>query len=77
MKKITIIIIILLIAGVVFWMFKSKTNSPVVDIGEGTIQQNNLLNDIDIPTINEDINSIDIGNPDQEFKDVEADLNKL
>ena len=76
MKKITIIIIILLIAGAVFWMFKSKNNIPATEtINIPTTQ--NQIDDTEITTINSDIESIDVGNTDQEFNDVNKDLQGL
>ena len=75
MKKI-IIIIILLIAGVVFLMFKSKNNIPATEtINTPTTQ--NKIDDTEITTINSDIESIDVGNTDQEFNDVNKDLQGL
>ena len=74
MKKITIIIII--IAGAVFWMFKSKNNIPATEtINTPTTQ--NQINDTEITTINSDIESIDVGNTDQEFNDLNKDLQGL
>ena len=76
MKKITIIIIILLIAGAVFWMFKSKNNIPATEtINTPTTQ--NKIDDTEITTINSDIESIDVGNTDQEFNDLNKDLQGL
>ena len=76
MKKITIIIIILLIAGAVFWMFKSKNNIPATEtINTPTAQ--NQIDDTEITTINSDIESIDVGNTDQEFNDINKDLQGL
>ena len=76
MKKITIIIIILLIAGAVFWMVKSKNNIPATEtINIPTTQ--NQIDDTEITTINSDIESIDVGNTDQEFNDVNKDLQGL
>ena len=76
MKKITIIIIILLIAGAVFWMFKSKNNIPVMETTNTPTTQNQI-DDTEITTINSDIESIDVGNTDQEFNDVNKDLQGL
>jgi len=74
MKKITIIIII--IAGAVFWMFKSKNNIPATEtINTPTTQ--NQIDDTEITTINSDIESIDVGNTDQEFNDINKDLQGL
>jgi len=74
MKKITIIIII--IAGAVFWMFKSKNNIPATEtINTPTTQ--NQIDDTEITTINSDIESIDVGNTDQEFNDLNKDLQGL
>ena len=74
MKKITIIIII--IAGAVFWMFKSKNNIPATEtINIPTTQ--NQIDDTEITTINSDIESIDVGNTDQEFNDLNKDLQGL
>ena len=76
MKKITIIIIILLIAGAVFWMVKSKNNIPATEIINTPATQNQI-DDTEITTINSDIESIDVGNTDQEFNDVNKDLQGL
>jgi len=76
MKKITIIIIILLIAGAVFWIFKSKTNVPVTE-KTNTPTTQNQIDDTEIATINSDIESINVGNTDQEFNDVNKDLQGL
>lgn len=75
MKK-TIIIVILLIAGVAFWMFKSNTNTPAKETNN-TPTMEQKVSDTDISTINKDIDSIDVGNTDQEFNDVNKDLQGL
>ena len=76
MKKTIIVIIILLIAGTLFWMFKSKTNMPATEtINTPTTQ--NQVDETEITTINSDIESIDIGNTDQEFNDLNSDLQGL
>ena len=74
MKKITIII--LLIAGAVFWMVKSKNNIPATEIINTPATQNQI-DDTEITTINSDIESIDVGNTDQEFNDINKDLQGL
>ena len=76
MKKTIIVIIILLIAGAVFWMFKSKTNAPATETTNVPTTQNQA-DDTEITTINSDIESIDIGNTDQDFKDINTDLQGL
>ena len=76
MKKITIIIIILLIAGAVFWMVKSKNNIPTTETINTPATQNQI-DDTEITTINSDIESIDVGNTDQEFNDINKDLQGL
>ncbi|KKU06666.1 MAG: hypothetical protein UX11_C0031G0005 [Candidatus Collierbacteria bacterium GW2011_GWC2_45_40] len=76
MKKITIIIIILLIAGAVFWMVKSKNNIPATETINTPATQNQI-DDTEITTINSDIESIDVGNTDQEFNDLNKDLQGL
>ena len=76
MKKITIIIIILLIAGAVFWMVKSKNNIPATETINTPATQNQI-DDTEITTINSDIESIDVGNTDQEFNDINKDLQGL
>lgn len=73
MKK--TIIIILLIAGVIFWVVKSKNNVPAAETNAPTTQ--NQVDDTEITTINKDIESIDIGNADQDFKDINTDLQGL
>ena len=73
MKKTTIIVIILIIAGALFLMFRSKTNAPVTDTG--TNQE--AVDNTEITTINKDIDSIDIGNTDEDFKQIDADLKTL
>jgi len=76
MKKTIIVIIILLIAGAVFWIFKSKTNAPATEtINIPTAE--NQIDDTEITTINSDIESIDVGNTDQEFNDLNKDLQGL
>jgi len=74
MKK--TIIVILLIAGAVFWVFKSKTNTPATETTNIPTTQNQV-DDTEITTINSDIESIDIGNTDQEFNDINKDLQGL
>lgn len=76
MKKTIIVIIILLIAGLAFWMFKSKTNTPTTETTNMPANQSQVA-DTDISTINKDIDSIDVGNTDQEFNDVNKDLQGL
>lgn len=75
MKKTIIVIIILLIAGVAFWMFKSKINMPATNTINTTTEQK--VSDTDISTINKDIDLIDVGDSDQEFNDVNKDLQGL
>lgn len=81
MKKTIVIIIVLLIVGVLFWVFKSKTNAPAINtdtnINLGTTKQSAAVAETEITTINKDIESIDVGNSDQEFKDVNTDLKGL
>lgn len=72
MKKTIIIIVILLIAGIALWMFKSKTNTPATNVPV-TEQVSNT----DISVINKDLDSIDVGNSDQEFNDINKDLQGL
>lgn len=76
MKKTIIVIIILLIVGALFWMFKSKTNAPAIETTNAPTTQNKA-DDTEITTINNDIESIDIGNADQDFKDINTDLQGL
>lgn len=76
MKKTIIIIVILAIVGVIFWMLKSKTNAPATESINTTTTQNQA-DDTGITAINKDIDSIDIGNTDQEFKDIDTDLKAL
>lgn len=73
MKKTTLIIIILIIAGALFLMFRPKANTPVIDTGTNQ----DIVDDTEITTINKDIESIDIGDADQEFKDIDTDLKAL
>lgn len=75
MKKTIIVIVILLIAGIAFWMFKSETKTPTTETtNTPTTKQ---VSDTDISVINKDIDSIDVGNADQEFSDVNKDLQGL
>ena len=76
MKKTIIAVIILLIAGAVFLVFKSKTNTPVAETTNMPTTQNQV-DDTEITTINSDIESIDVGDTDQEFNDVNKDLQGL
>ena len=76
MKKTIIVIIILLIIGTVFWMFKSKNNTPATETVNIPTTQNQV-DDTEITTINSDIESIDVGNIDQEFIDINKDLQDL
>lgn len=76
MKKTIIAIIILLIAGVLFWMFKSKTNAPATETTNTPVVQEQT-DDTEITTINSDIESIDISDVDQEFNDLNKDLQGL
>jgi len=76
MKKTIIVIIILAIAGVLFWMFKTETNTPATETANTPTTQNQAV-DAEITTINEEIESIDVGNTDKEFDDVNKDLQGL
>ena len=76
MKKTIIIVIILIIAGAIFWMFKSKTNTPATETTNMPTTQNQV-DDTEITTINSDIESIDVGDIDQEFNDLNNDLQGL
>lgn len=75
MKKPILIIIILLIVGLAFWMFKSKTNTPATETANTPTTEQ--VSDTDISAINKDIDSIDVGNTDQEFNDLNKDLQDL
>lgn len=81
MKKTIVIILVLLIIGVLFWVFKSKTNAPAINtdtnINLGATKQSAAVAETEITTINKDIESIDVGNSDQEFKDINADIKDL
>jgi len=50
MKKTIIIVIILIIAGAIFWMFKSKTNTPATETTNMPTTQNQV-DDTEITTI--------------------------
>ena len=76
MKKTIIIVIILIISGAIFWMFKSKTNTPATETTNMPTTQNQV-DDTEITTINSDIESIDVGDTDQEFNDLNKDLQGL
>lgn len=84
MKKTIIVIVILLIAGIAFWIFKSKTNAPATETTNVSTTETtnapttqNQTNDTEITTINSDIESIDVSNIDQEFNDLNKDLQGL
>lgn len=66
----------MLIGGSLFWMFKSKTNAPATETTNAPTTQNQA-DDTEITTINEDIELIDIGNADQDFKDIDTELQGL
>ena len=57
-------------------MVKSKNNIPATEIINTPATQNQI-DDTEITTINSDIESIDVGNTDQEFNDVNKDLQGL
>lgn len=76
MKKTILIIVILAIIGALFLMFKSKTNTPAEENTNAPTTQNQADN-TEIATINKDIESISIGDTDQEFKDIDTDLKSL
>lgn len=76
MKKSILIIIVIIIAGIVFWMFKSKTNAPATETTNAPTAQSQV-GDAEINAINKDIESIDVGSADQEFNDVNKDLQGL
>lgn len=76
MKKPVLIIIILLIAGLLFWVFRSEPNTPSTEKINTEINQSSV-DDTEITTINKDIESIDIGNADLDFNDINKDLQGL
>ncbi len=76
MKKSLLIIIVIIIAGIVFWMFKSKTNAPTTETTNAPTTQLQV-DDAEINAINKDIESINVGSSDQEFNDVNKDLQGL
>lgn len=76
MKKPILIIIILIVAGLLFWVFKSKPNTQTTETTNIPTTQNQV-DDTEITTINSDIESIDIGNVNQEFIDIDKDLQDL
>ena len=57
-------------------MFKSKTNTPATETTNMPTTQNQV-DDTEITTINSDIESIDVGDIDQEFNDLNKDLQGL
>lgn len=75
MKKITIIIIILLISGAVFLIFKSKNDTPTKTVDISTTQ--NQADDTEIETINKEVESINIGSTDDDFNGINKDLQGL
>jgi len=57
-------------------MVKSKNNIPATETINTPATQNQI-DDTEITTINSDIESIDVGNTDQEFNDLNKDLQGL
>ena len=57
-------------------MFKSKTNAPATET-VNTTTTGQQSDDTEITTINSDIESIDVGNIDQEINDINIDIQGL
>lgn len=73
-KFIVIVIVIVIIAVFAWWYFSNNQNSSMeesVDIGVTEESQ------FTPEAINQDLDSVDAGDLDQEFKDIDADLNNL
>ena len=77
MNKKVMVIIILVVAGAIFWFAKSKPSAPVMTETINQNQSASAQDSIDISGIKKDIESIDVGTPTQEFKDINNDLKGL
>ena len=76
-KNIVILIIILVVLVLGFWFLSSRTNAPSGLEEEG---QPNGLGELDVQSdavINQDLDSVDLGDLNEDFDSINQDLNNL
>ncbi|MFH0712449.1 MAG: hypothetical protein V2A55_01145 [Candidatus Jorgensenbacteria bacterium] len=71
-KTLTIVIIVIVLALVIWFIFRSP--EPVFSPEAGTT---GVLGGDTTSAINNDLNSLDLGDLDSEFQQIDADLNQL
>ena len=75
MKKLTLVIVVIIIIVAIVWYFKSPTTAIA------PTEQNDLANSaatIDsTASINQELNTIDVGSMDTDFNSINTDINKL
>lgn len=70
-KALTIIIVLVILAVLVIWLV-SKTSAP-----GGPADADEILGQDTTSAINEQLESLDLGDLDAEFQEIDADLNQL
>lgn len=70
-KTLTIVIILVVVAVLVIWL-AIRTSAPA-----GPADTAEILGQDTTPAINEQLNSLDLGDLDAEFQQIDADLNQL
>lgn len=71
-KTLTIIIVLAVLAVLIIWLV-TRTSAPTI----GPEGATDVLGGDTTSAINEDLNSLDLGDLDAEFEQIDADLNQL
>jgi len=73
---VVIILLVLIVGGLIYWQSK-RTTPPSPPVSEEITKTKGPGKEDSTDTIFKEIESIDIGNLDQEFKEIDQDLNSL
>lgn len=68
---IIIAVIVLALLGIVYYMTQKPDDYSVAPVPQNTVPQDNTA------AINNDVEAIDLGDVDMEFKSIDSDLNSL
>jgi cell division protein YceG involved in septum cleavage len=73
---VVIVILVLIVGGVIYWQSKREI-PPLPPVSKEVTRTKGPGKDDSTDTIFKDLESVDIGNLDQEFKEIDQDLNSL
>lgn len=74
-KIIFVVVILLLIAGVAYYVFFSATPEKQVQPSAETNAVENVSIANDLPTLEQELQTTELGNLDKEFADIDTELN--